>query len=446
MLDSEGFQRLGDQLHDLLRSQKVHTVTPIELSTLNAELAQARLQLNLFNNKAEKAEYAKKVLEEDVVRMQEQLANEAKIRHAEIAKVLVREEELKLQLAKLKNESGRLKGEIAKCRTAKDQEKIDLLSAEKQKNGQEITRLNNLLQEANKTKAESKSALTKYQNQLLALTTELNFAKAKASTNMDEKGTFAEMASRTGTAAIDLFSSISRTLSNKSRELVKKARSSDPEDLKNKAHWVAAALHATKNAILKPYTVLFDGVLEDIKVLDYHSRQQFGPLVDAMLDALSGKRNLSIDEIDALLAKLDIDKMKMSHAFRLMGIQTFRDYQDAGRDIRNLKASDLDEDIAKEARLAFLRKEAAKKGVEMSGALPPPKRKEVPPSGRKSFYQWCKGVVSGGFERLHTQSAKRAKTRPSMTAIAWLKRKLGFVGSILSVPVAFFSFITGGCW
>lgn len=445
VFDSEGFERLGEQLHQLLVSQQVHSVTPIELSTLNAELAQARLQLNLFKSKAEKEAFAKKTSEEDVVRMRQQLDAEAKVRHLEVAKILEREEQLKVDLARLKNESGRLKQEIAKARTAKDQNKLDQVSAEKQKNGQEITRLNNLLQEANKTKADSKAALSKYQNQLLALTTELNFEKAKVNAGVEEKGTFSEMASRAGTATVDLFSSISKSLSGKSKEFVKKARLSDPADLKNKAHWINAALHSTKHAFLRPYEVLFEGIYEDIRVLDHHSRKQFGPLVDAMLDALSGKRNLSIEEIDKMLDKLDIDSMKMSHAFRTIGIETFRQYQDSGNDIRHLKVSDLDEGVMAEARQAFLKKEAARSGPSMSGALPAPKERSSP-SGHTSVYTWVKRKVLWGLEKLQSTAASRPKARPSVKATSWLKQKLGFVGALMSLPVAFFSFITGAIW
>lgn len=446
IIDKEAFDELAEKLSQLIDSRAVHSVSPVELSTLNAELAQARLQLGLFRNEAEKASFVKKTLEVDVSRLKAQIAAEAKIRNEQVAASREREESARLELARLKNESGALKKQISAARTAKDDDLILSLQMQKQENADKITQINNLLQEINSLKSDNKKAIQKYQDQLLALTTELNFEKAKADSLKGHPMTMGQLARAAGGGAVDLYSTISKNLSSLSKSSLSHATEGDDKDVKNKVHWIVKSLNQTSHIVLKPYKLLFEGLLSDIKALDYHSRLQFLPIVDRMIRTLQGKENLTAAEIEKLLDEIDPSKLKMGHALRAMGIETWQQYVDSGRDIDSLLSSDLGDDVAEQARQAFLdreKKQAFKKkglkgGVEKDSSPSKPKR--------KSFYQWCKSKVIWTVHSLQQKSTARPSGRASIRAAGWLKRKLGFFGSVLSLPIAFASFITGSYW
>jgi len=445
IIDKEAFDELAEKLAKLIDSRSVHSVSPVELSTLNAELAQARLQLGLFKNEADKASFVKKTLEVDVSRLKAQIAAEAKLRNEQVAASREREDAAKLELARLKNESGNLKKQISAARSSKDDSLMISLQAQKLENSDKITQINNLLQEINGLKTDNKKAIQKYQDQLLALTTELNFEKAKAESLGGNQTTMGKIAKAAGGGAVDLFSSISRNLSALSKISLSHATEGDEKDVKNKVHWIVKSLNQTSHVVLKPYKLLFEGLLSDIKALDYHSRLQFLPIVDRMIRTLQGKENLSAAEIEKLLDEIDPSKLKMSHALRAMGIDTWEQFVASGRDIDSLLSSDLGDDVAEQARQAFLDREKLKKFTR-KGEESAEKAEYPPKPKRKSFYQWCKSKVIWTVHSLQQKSTTRPSGRVSVRATMWLKRKLGFFGSLLSVPIAFISFITGSFW
>lgn len=448
ILDRGDFDKIVSQVTDLIESKVHHTVSPVELSTLNAELAHLRLQLNLFEDKTKRAEFAEKTLAVDVQRFKSQIALEAKERAAQVAASQDREQGYKEMLAKLRKESTSLKQQIGQAKTAKNGELLSELSVLKQNNGQKITEINNLLQEINKLKAENKAAISKYQHQLLALTTELNFERAKVAASGPEGPTFASLAAASGKAAVNLYSRVSSVLSRKSQEALKVATSSDPEDIKNKAHWIVRTLDGTKHAMLVPYKLLFEGIYDDLRALDYKSRQAFQPLVDRMIRVLQGKEDLSVEEVEQMLDSLDTNKFKMSHKIRAKGIETWADYVRLGRDIDGLMADDLDSEIAEQARQAFLDKEKLKfkKAKGKEPIRPSSSDSHGQKKKPKSAYTWFRSKVAWTVHKLLRTSKAKSQERASVRATSWLRNKLGFVGILVSLPIAFCSFLTGSCW
>lgn len=441
VLDQDALNKLSLEIAKTLESKQVHTVSPIELSTLNAELAQMRLQLNLFKNKEEKAKFAEHTLKNDVVKLNKLLAEESKLREEQVKAGWAREAEAHAQLNELKKESASLKAKIGAAKTAKDTELLEQLNVQKRENGEHITRLNNVLQEQNKLKAENKSAIQRYQNQLLALTNELNLLKAKQEAELT-KGTFAKVAAAAGTSAVNLASKIKSQLSEKSKWFLQQANTSDKDDVKNRAFWLNAVLENTNGVLLAPYKKLFGGLYEDIVALNFESRKQFGPIIDRFLDLLNGRINeLTPEEIDAMLEEIDTSTMRMSKKYRENGILTFQQFLESGK-----KFSDLEDDALSVSAEQKLRD----KVHSQKAKLPKRIKSKTTPSVKKgvsSVYTWCKSKIRSSIHYLlQTAHAEKEPERLSIRITEWLRRKVGFFGMVLSMPIALLSFISFSTW
>lgn len=457
IIDKEGFVSLREQIVELLSQQTTHTITPIELSTLSAELSAARLQLNLFENQKAKLEFATKVAAEDAVKFKELLEVEAQLRMKSVADSLKQEDEAKTKLAALQVENGILKGQILKAKNTKNVELESELNAKKGVNSKMIMDLNNSLQSANSAKAESRREIKRYQDQLLALNNELNLVKAKLGPGEGKSLTFAEVAGKAGAAPVRIFNSLHKSLSDKSKAFLKKAKEGKDDDVKNKAFWLKAALGSSKSAILVPYKLFLEGIYPDIVRVEYTSRKAFAPIIDKLLNVLTGVGpEVSPDELAQILEDFDTKKIRMVKKLQDKGIYTLDDFIHTSQDIRTLRVSDIDSEFGAEAHSIDERIQNRNlKGKEREVApstsgtkdpetgLDPDLQEKLP---RRSLYQWARDKVSSAFIWTANKSAEKPRVRTSTKIISWLKRKMGLAGYVLSLPVALCSFLSFGTW
>lgn len=472
VLDRESFSKLSAQIEGLLASDRTHSLTPIELSELNSELAQARLQLGIFKDKAEKAEFAKRTLEVNLVKHKELLAEEQARRAASTAKNLIQGEDAKKRLSELQKENGKLKVAIASAKRDGNMVEEMSLSEQRSANAAKIVDLTNLLQQANKVESDNRKELKRYHDQLMALTNELNLAKAEAGSKW-KKMSFAEVASATGSAGVHLTSKISQSFNAKARAMLAKAKESPPDDVKNRAFWINAALDNCQYAILKPYKMLLGGLLDDLKAIEFASRKPFQPTVDTILSVLLGNTaHLDMKQLEAQLGDIDPSLVKMNPVYRNSGIVTMADYIKAGRDVDMLSNFDV-ESRASSHSVRFTKSEKGKSPVivKLGGALaknprvvvptldavpklaeaPDPDAitpgfggaSEPPPPPRRSFYQWVRDGVLLGWGGLKATAQSRSSNRPSVSFTSWLQEKFGVVGGIMAAPFAFVSFLFG---
>jgi hypothetical protein len=431
----------------LLNSNQGHSVSPIELSTLNADLAAMRLQLNLFENEKAKSEFAKKTLQEDVVRMKSLLDQETKARNQMVADNLLREEKAKAELVKLRAESARLKQALGKAKSAKDDSLLESLQAEKDANSKKITDLNNLLQEANKIKADNYTALKRYQDQLLRLTNELNTVSAASATRAN-LGTFAQVAQKAGKASVDLMSGARTALSAKAKWLLTKAQAEDPENVASRAYWLNAILKDMQSYKgMKPFAILLDGVYDDIKVVEYKSRQQFKKVVDNMIEFVAGQRDLTVMEVEAWLDDLDTRKIKLKKSSRTKGMETLQDYIAASLNPTKLQREDLD--VSESVKDAFMEKQNTSelfRGYEKRTADRPPTPEFRPADGsepRRSLYQWVRSIVTAPVRFLNQKGENLDPDKsPVWRFRSWLIGKVGEVGAVFAAPFVFFNWLT----
>jgi uncharacterized coiled-coil protein SlyX len=447
VVDKESFEKLSNELVKLINSREMHTVSPIELSQLNAELASARLQLNLFKDKAEKASFAEKTLKGDVTKMKRLLEEESKARSLLAAQSLIKDEEAKEELKKFKLEAGKLKSDLASAKTSKDLEKVKDLESAKEENAKRIQQLNNTLQESNKVKAEHRATMQRYQDQLVKLTNELNIAQAQLSTGID-RGTFAQIAAASGTTAKNIYSDIRKVLSDRTKFFLNKARESDSDDVKNRAHWLSVALKNTNNAILTPYKVLVSDIEKDLKITSYHSRKWFAPIIDALLDTFSGRKDqLSVQEVSKMLEDLDTKKIKLRKPLQDKGYETLFDFIEAGGQLESLGIDDIDSKSDNSKAFAEVVEAISNK----QNADPPPNKKvgptpPPPPPSHGTVYRWCRRKVVAALCFLTEKSGDSEPDRWSIRTISYLRRKAGLFGAVCALPIAFLSFVTGSWW
>lgn len=454
LIDLEQFSILTDAITDLLDRKGNTSVTPVELSSLNAQLAEAKMKIMTFQSKLDKETYAKEVLQKELDRLkglvekEETLDKQAMI-DRQNALITARGD-----LEALKAENGRLRKEqdVLKKKYKKELDEGDdlpdyeALLDQRDRNNKAIQGLNNAIQEMNKISDQRKVDLKRYQDTILSLTNELNCAKAAKFEPVDpgpskQPGTFAKVAANSGTKVYNLYSKVRGALSEKSKGLLKKAIDTKPEDVKDRVYWLHAAVDSTKHVVMAPYKAVLGGLLEDIRVLDFESRKAFSPAVDAILDVLQGRRDALTDEqLDSLLAEVDPSELKMSKAWRKKGIKTLYDYIREGRPLSELSHDDIaiseaDEEVVKVYK-AFKQNEDGK--IKFESKRPGPAK-----SGT-SLYTWARDRVHQSYEYLRGHARKKSPKRPSVRITEWLRRKLGFVGSLLSLPISFLSFCTGG--
>lgn len=460
MYDNEDFRDVVSTLHKVMEDGRRHTITPIELSTLNAELASLRLKLNLFESDKEKSAFVKHTLENDIVRMRKQIKEDATARATEIAEHLIKQEETKKQLDVLKNESGRLRKALAEARARKDEVAINEAIVAKDENSSKITSLNNALQEVNSLKESHKAARNRYEAQLLSLTNELNFLKSRENVGDPEGGAWSKVAAKAGNAPVNLYTTISKSLSSRSKALLSRIDQGKPDDYKNKVFWVHAALSMSQSAVLKGYKLFFDGLLEDMRAIEFESRKAFGPVVDAVISAMRGEVDLTQHEFDALLDRVDTTKIRMAKPYRKKGIMTLADFTDSGRDVSKIVKDDLSSTEGGDTeKLRFVipphgRKLTPREPIpeEDDGSVldtdpyPQPRQRHQ----KKSAYFWFRRQVLTCVNWLSNPTGSRdrarQKTRFSVRCANWLHRKMGIFGVFFSLPIAVASFVTGNSW
>lgn len=334
VINREELDTIMSKILSIANDGQEHSVSKQTLHGLNAELASLRFQLGMFESQAEKAEYARKISENELVAAKKALEEES-VKFATWKSRIEVEEFLPLREANdsAQKEMRELKKLLSKAKSEKDSESVDSLKEQRDKLALKITSQNNRLQELNSQQQGKAKEARKLEDQILRLSNELNFAKAQASA-LKPPGpkSFADAVKTATSANASVVKSGWEFLSEKSREFLIKAKNSDRQDVKNRLFWTKAALDKAKNNRFQPYKVYVGSLLEDIKMVDHRSRSLFANVVDSILDSISNNEMLlTSSELENLVNTVELSKVKLAKPVaKATGCKNLQEYVDKG--------------------------------------------------------------------------------------------------------------------
>lgn len=321
---------LSDKLEALISDGKPHTISVKDYSDLSQQVAALKLDLVNSGNTVSDLTKSKALLEKDLKKAQENLANADKSRDLAISSLELSKNSIKVAIAEKRAIQDDLNAKILASKAQKDFELTSRMSALKEENASELSRLNNLAQGLNADIRAEREKVVRLEKATLALTVSLNMQHAKLQRAVAREApvkTLAQIAAEAGTAAVNLVNSAYSNLRDTSREDLQKAKASDPDDVKNKVFWLKAAVDHSKHAIYNPYRVVLGGVLDDLKHIAYQSRLPFLKFADGVLESLSATgRPLTIEEMTALLNEVDPAAVLLTKEMRKPGMKTLLDF------------------------------------------------------------------------------------------------------------------------
>lgn len=334
VINREDLDTIMSKVLSVANDGQEHSVSKQTLHGLNAELASLRFQLGMFESQAEKAEYAKKVSENELVAAKKALEHES-VKFVEWKSKIEVEEFLPLRKAndEAQKEMLETKKLLAKARSEKNSESMESLREQRDKLALKITSQNNRLQELNSQQQGKAKEARKLEDQISRLSNELNIAKAQASAlKPTQPKTFAEAVKTATSANASAVKSGWDFLSAKGKEFLTKAKSSDRLDVKNRLFWTKAALDKAKNDRFRPYQIYVEGLFEDIKMVDHRSRSLFANVVDSILDSISNNEMLlTSSELENLVNTVELSKVKLAKPVaKATGCKNLQEYVDKG--------------------------------------------------------------------------------------------------------------------
>jgi len=327
-----------------------HSVTLKQYDEVVRELAAAKLKITQDATTVKALNNSSALLSKDLAAAQANLSAINKQKDVAIKAHEQDKAKLITELATLREVSTDLKKQISAAKTNKDAETASELAKLKASNSGSIGRLNDLLQAKNTDIKEERSKAKRYEQQVVALSVELNNSRSRLDQKLNGKkpvpATFAEAATAMGTSSVDLVNTAWRSLRSTSVSYLKNIADGEQDDAKNKLFWVNKALSASKHAVFRPYKVVLDGVYDDVVNLSYSSRKAFLPFIDAVLDSLSatGKPLTEVEMLE-MLKKINPDKLILSKAKRKPGVKTLSDAMASSSKNKDASSSDSEPDI-----------------------------------------------------------------------------------------------------
>nr|UYL95321.1 MAG: 59 kDa protein [Zhangzhou Fusar tick virus 1] len=320
------------------------TVPVSELAELQRELAMLRLQANDFKTQNERMQYAEKTLTEALARAKknEELAKqEASVT---IQKLAATQIELKASLREAQSNKKDYEAAIANAKKAGEAEVVEKLSGDKRRLSEDITSLNNMLQQVNADRKAEHDKLKRFELQVIELNNELQLERSKHAIASNEPGTsFAEKAKAMGTAPVKLFNSAASNLPQSALKRLSHVMDDPLSDEKNTLFWFKAALDSTKHAVYRPYKVVINGLVEDIKCFSPESRKCFDPFILKVRDSLLPTgQPLNEEDLNEPLQQVNQSDLRLNKAYQKKGFKTLSDLRDFGLSLGKPDASDLD--------------------------------------------------------------------------------------------------------
>jgi len=307
-----------------------HRISPARYDELSQEVANLKLQLARAAKTSATLETMKALLQKDLAAAREALTASQEQSRAEIATIEKSKAAAIAALTEFRMKADDLKRKISAAKTSKDTELESKLSEERKANAETINRLNDVLQAHNTDVKMSRERVTRLETQVLELSTELNLVKSKSFAADSHSGnlplSFAEAAKKAGTESVNLTNLAWKALRNTSKGDLEKAKNAPDGDVKDQFFWIKATIDHSKHAIFRPYKIVLDGVLDDIKHLAYESRKQFLPLGNAILDSLSPTGSVMTEkEFEEILSKVDTTKLLLAKQYRRPGLKYLSD-------------------------------------------------------------------------------------------------------------------------
>lgn len=332
---AEDIDKFVKELENVVLDGKPHSVPLAHVQMLQSEVATLKLHMAQAAKTDTDIAAAKAVLQKDLKeaheRMREVRDNCDKI----VASLNEDKATLVNQLSALRSQSADLKGQLAEAKRNADMDSVAIIRDAKQSNSSEINRLNNLLQSKNGDISQEKQRVSRLEQQILALTVELNTTRAKQSIleakSGDSSKSFAAIAARGANSTYNLINDAYRFLRHKSLIDLSKVQTMDPDDVKSQVFWLKAAVDHSKHAVYAPYRRVLGGLLDDVKLLNHSSRIAFKPFVDMVHYSLSPQgKPLSEDELVKALSSIRYENLVLHKGIRKPGMKTFAEYLEKG--------------------------------------------------------------------------------------------------------------------
>nr|ATP75830.1 hypothetical protein [Sodiomyces alkalinus fusarivirus 1] len=449
MVDTSKMDELSEALTSLIHDSVSHSVAPSELAKLNAELATLRLKVSTFETDKERALFAAEASKKELVDLKNAWEVQKAANAESRAAIDKQMDDLRAALVEARAQNLEAKKAVMQSKKESADSKPDsTLKEASEQAANRVTDLNNQLQQANKEKAELASKASAFENKIIELSNELSIAQAKG--DLDSPFTFANVLKAPKLGYVGLKGTVSDMLGAKSRAFVEKARNADPLDVKLRAKYLRIALKESKAAAVKGFATFFDGVYDDIRISTYQSRKLFTPVVNSVLDTLSGRSgDLSEAELSLIMQSLDTAQIRMVKSVREKGFLTLKDVIDAGLTADALQVSDFEDTesvaagkLVKDHRKAT--KDAERQALDKEINLIRARAEKKPESdswykrakrGFKNFGNWFKTRTSS--VRAHLEE------KWTLTTSQKLARK-GWWGKILAAPLTFLHYATFG--
>nr|UUW20922.1 MAG: chromosome segregation ATPase [Sanya fusari-like virus 1] len=321
------------------------TSVPVsELAELQRELAMLRLQANDYKSQAERYQHAEATLSAALAKAKENESLAKQEASVTIQKLAATQIELKASLRRAQEDKKGYEKAIENAKRAGEAELVEKLGTDKRRLSEDITSLNNMLQQVNSDRAAEHAKLKRFELQVVELNNELQLERSKNSIASKEPGTsFAEKAKAAGTAPVKLYNVARSNLPAVSLKRLSKVMDNPLDDEKNTLFWMKAALDSTKHAVYRPYRTVINSLVNDIKCFSPNARKQFDPFILAVRDSLLPTgQPLSEEELTAPLTLIDQAALELNAAYKRKGFRTLKDLNDHGLDLGNPDASDID--------------------------------------------------------------------------------------------------------
>jgi len=334
VVPKERWQQVEEKLSAVIGRDST-TVPTAELAELQRELSMLRLKLNNFESENERYQFAEERLKSaiDVAKRNETAAREDT--QKVLSELATATSALKESLAAASKMKQDYETALRNAKSSGTPEDVEKLSSDKRRLSEEITHLNNSLQQVNSDKKATQDRLKRFERQSLELTNELNVERSRhAIANPGPGQTFAEKAKALGNSSVKLFNTAYENLPALARKRFSNISENPTEDEKNTVFWLKATFDATKHSVYRPYKIMFGGLGSDLKHMSVKSRKLFDPFLIAVRDSLlpSGKP-LTFEEMSLMLGSIDPADIELNSIFKKKGYKTLADLNDAGHSL-----------------------------------------------------------------------------------------------------------------
>nr|QHD64736.1 ORF2 [Plasmopara viticola lesion associated fusarivirus 3] len=381
-----------------LQSSQGTTVPVSELAELQRELSSLRLMANDFKDQNERLKYAEESLSKSLARAKE---NEKVARDeaaVTISKLAATQIELKSTLVRVSSDKRQYEEAIRNAKKAGEAQVVENLSKDKRRLSEDITSLNNSLQQVNSDRKAVQDKLKRFELQVVELNNELLLERSKHAISTKKEGSsFADKAKAMGKEPVRLFNIASQNLSNVAKQRFQNISSNPVEDEKNTLFWLKAMLDSTKHAVFKPYKKVIIPLADEIKCFSPDSRKMFDPFLIKVRDSLLPEgQPLTESDMNNFLTDINIDQLKLNNAYKAKGFVTLADLEKHGLCLGRPDASDINYMVVKGHLIPHSSSSKVNKSLDeidaesVSVPLEPEEKKDPSDEGEDPVSFWVK--------------------------------------------------------